>query len=166
MILSALINQRLFIKTIVTPYWLSFYTEAVAWRRFVKMIFLRILQYSHENPCIRVSFWKSSRLESCDFFKKKQVFSCEFCEVFNKSYFVEHLQSTASGYITVHCVKPFGKIWQCITSSANMLKFLKSRSRKFSKSPNKKRKKRLKPKKGYFKVPAIPVKLTSMSKTR
>ena len=37
--------------------------------------------------------------EGCNFIKKvtvAQVFSCEFCEIFKNTYFIEHLRTTAS----------------------------------------------------------------------
>ena len=39
------------------------------------------------------------RLKSCNFIKNEtlvQVFSCEFCEIFKNTYFVEHLRTTTS----------------------------------------------------------------------
>ena len=55
----------------------------------VKTMFLKILQNSEENTFARV----------CNFIKKDtlaQVFSREFCEIFKNTFFIEHLQATAS----------------------------------------------------------------------
>ena len=61
---------------------------------FCKEAFLEISQSSQENTCARVSF--SIKLpETCNFIKKvtlAQVFSCEFCETSEDSFFTEHLQ--------------------------------------------------------------------------
>ena len=66
----------------------------------VRKVFLEILQNSHKNTCARVFFLlKFIRPQACNFIKKEtltQVFSCEFCEIFKKSLFTEHLQATAS----------------------------------------------------------------------
>ena len=43
-------------------------------------------QNSHENTWARVSFFFWIKLQVSDFIKKEalaQVFSCEFCEIFN-----------------------------------------------------------------------------------
>ena len=44
---------------------------------------------------------KVAGLEACNFIKKEivaQVFSCEFCEIFKNTFFIEHLWMTASDY--------------------------------------------------------------------
>ena len=54
-----------------------------------KRTFLKISQNSQENTQARV----------CTFIEKEalaQVFSCEFCEIFNNTYLTEHLLETAS----------------------------------------------------------------------
>ena len=64
------------------------YSEAVTRRCSVKKV-LEISQNSQENTCVRVSFLKSCRPQACNFIKKEtlpQVFSCEFCEISNKTY--------------------------------------------------------------------------------
>ena len=41
----------------------------------------------------------AARPEACNFIKKEtlaQVFSCEFCDIFKKTFFTEHLWATAS----------------------------------------------------------------------
>ena len=40
-----------------------------------------------------------TRSEACNFIKKEtlaQVFSCDFCEIFQNTFFTEHLRATAS----------------------------------------------------------------------
>ena len=42
---------------------------------------------------------KHLRSEACSFIEKEtlsQLFSCKFCEIFTKTYFMEHLTATAS----------------------------------------------------------------------
>ena len=54
-----------------------------------KKVFLGISQNSQENACARDSF----------FIKKEtlaQVFSCEFCEISENTFFTEHVWATAS----------------------------------------------------------------------
>ena len=60
-----------------------FYLEAVIQRSSLKKLNLKKLN-THENTCVRV----------CNFIKKEalaQVFSCECCEVFKNTFFIEHL---------------------------------------------------------------------------
>ena len=55
--------------------------------------FAKILQNSQENACVRVSFLINLQHEACDFIKKElltQVFPCEFCEIFENSFFIEY----------------------------------------------------------------------------
>ena len=49
---------------------------------FCKKVFLEILQKSHQNTCARVSY-----LISCGPETLAQVFSCEFCEISQTSFF-------------------------------------------------------------------------------
>ena len=56
---------------------------------YKKKVFLKISQNSQENTCAR----------ACNFLKKgilAEVFSCEFYEVLNNTYFKEHHCTTAS----------------------------------------------------------------------
>ena len=49
--------------------------------------------------CARVSFFNRVEAEACNFIKQEtlaQVFSCEFCEISNNTFFAEHLRATAS----------------------------------------------------------------------
>ena len=55
---------------------------------------LRNSQNSHENTCVRVSFFIN-----CNFIKKEtlaQMFSYEFDEISKNTFFTEHLWTTAS----------------------------------------------------------------------
>ena len=84
----------------------------VARRCSVKELFLEISQNSQENNNARVSFLlklqtrpatlvKKRLGQACNFSKKEtlpQVFSCEFCEIFHKFFFIEHLPVTASSF--------------------------------------------------------------------
>ena len=54
--------------TIVT----SLSSEAVVWRCSVKKVFLKVSQNSQENETL------------------SQLFSCEFCEIFRHTFFIEH----------------------------------------------------------------------------
>ena len=59
---------------------------------------LEISQISQENTCARASFLIKLQAEDCNFNKKDilaQVFSCEFCEIPNNTFFTEHLWATA-----------------------------------------------------------------------
>ena len=43
--------------------------------------------------------------ETCNFIKKEtpsQVFSCEFCEISNNTFFTEHLRTTASVHLNIN----------------------------------------------------------------
>ena len=51
-------------------------------------------------------FNKVAGLKACNFIKKDtstQVFSSEYCEIFKKSYFQEHLRTAASVFSTLLC---------------------------------------------------------------
>ena len=65
-----------------------FHIEAVVQKCSVKKVFLKILQNSQENTCVRVPFL-------IKFIKKEtlvQMFSCEFSEIFKNTFFIEHLR--------------------------------------------------------------------------
>ena len=61
-------------------------------------LFLEISQNSQENTCVRVSFLVKLHA-SATLLKKTlaQVFSCEFCEISQNTFFTEHL-ATASNW--------------------------------------------------------------------
>ena len=63
---------------------------AVAQRSSVKKLLLKISQNPQENTCTRGSFLAKLQVEACNFIKKEtlaQVFFCEFCEIFKKTFF-------------------------------------------------------------------------------
>ena len=64
-------------------------TERAVRRGSIKKIFLKISQTSQGNKFIWFSFLM--KLQAC-----RQMFSCEVCEIFKKTYFTQHLQTTAS----------------------------------------------------------------------
>ena len=67
--------------------------EAVVRRCSIKKVFLKISQISQEETCARDSFL-IRLLQACNFIKKEalsQVFSCEICEIFKNTFFIEHL---------------------------------------------------------------------------
>ena len=66
----------------------------------MKKVFLEISQYLQENTCARVLFFnKVADLRLATVLKKTlaQVFSCDFCEISNNTFFTEHLWITGSG---------------------------------------------------------------------
>ena len=65
----------------------------------VKKVLLKISQYSQENTYVGSLFNKVTGLQACNLIYKKtprQVFSCEYCEIFKNNYLEEHLRTTAS----------------------------------------------------------------------
>ena len=61
---------------------------------FYRKIYLKNSQNLQENPCTRVSFLIKLQVSACNFIKKEtlaQVFYCEFCEIFESTFFTEHL---------------------------------------------------------------------------
>ena len=65
-----------------------------------KKVFFEISQNSDENTCTRVSFLIKLQASGLQLIKKEtlaQVFSCKFCEISKKTFFTEHLWTTASG---------------------------------------------------------------------
>ena len=61
----------------------------------VRKASLKIPQNLLENTCVRVSFLVQLQAEACNFIKYEilaQVFSCEFCEIFENTVFTEYLQ--------------------------------------------------------------------------
>ena len=52
-----------------------------------------------KSTCAKVTFLIKLHAEACNFVKREtlaQVFSCEFCEIFENTVFTEHLRETAS----------------------------------------------------------------------
>ena len=66
---------------------------------YKKKVFLKILQNSQENVCVRVSFLvKFQAYGLCNYIKKEPlelVFFCEFYKIFKNTFFIEHLRTTA-----------------------------------------------------------------------
>ena len=67
------------------------FSEEVVWRCSLKKIFLKISRNSQENTCARVYFlicWYSRRRQAWGLQKETlaQVFSCEFCKMFKKTF--------------------------------------------------------------------------------
>ena len=86
---------------------LSFYISEAATRgALCEKVFLEIWQNSHENTCSRVSFLIKLP-EASNFINKEtlaQVFSCEFCEISQNTFFTENLWTTASNiYLSTIC---------------------------------------------------------------
>ena len=62
--------------------------KAVARRCFSKQLFLKMSQILQENTCVGVSFLiKLQMLQT-----STQVYSCEICEIFKKTFFTEHFR--------------------------------------------------------------------------
>ena len=64
-------------------------------------MFLEISENLQESTCARVSFLikLQAEAEACNFINKEtlaQVFSCEFCDIWKNTFFIEHLWATAS----------------------------------------------------------------------
>ena len=83
----------------VTPVFTSFtakviHTEAATRGLLYKKVFLQIPQKSRENTCARVSFL--IKLQVLKVFSKLKMFSCEFCEIPNNTFFTEQRWTTAS----------------------------------------------------------------------
>ena len=58
-------------------------------------MFLKILQIHRKTTVLE------SLLEACNFIKKEtlaQVLSSQFCEIFQNTFFTEHLRTTASAF--------------------------------------------------------------------
>ena len=86
-------------------------TEAVVRRCSVKVVFLKISQNSQENTCARVSFLIKLQASPCNFIKKEilaQVSSCEICEIFKNSFFIEHLRWQ---FLQLECLKMKIRLW-------------------------------------------------------
>ena len=64
-------------------------------------VFLQISQNSQENTCARASFLIKLQASNCSFIKKEalaQVFSCEFYEIFKKTFFLQIPPVAASAH--------------------------------------------------------------------
>ena len=65
--------------------------EAVVWRCSVKNVFLEGSRNSQENTCAGVFLSKTSSLKATLRDISAKRFFSEFCEIFENSYFAEHL---------------------------------------------------------------------------
>ena len=72
-------------------------SEAAFHRCSSKQLFLKISQYSQEKTCVGVFFNKNAALKASNFIKNRLQHSAEYCEIFNNTYFEEHLPTTAFG---------------------------------------------------------------------
>ena len=89
------LHPRISTSNLIGKYNAEAATSGVPWKK----VFLEISQNSKENTCATVSFL--IKLQACNFIKKDtlaQVFSCEFCEISQNTFFTEHLWTTASEY--------------------------------------------------------------------
>ena len=72
---------------------------------YIKKPFLKISQKSRENTCTTDSFLIKEEAWGLQPYLKKeilaQVFSFEFCEIFQNSFFTEHIRTTVSIWMTV-----------------------------------------------------------------
>ena len=71
-------------------------SEVAVQRCSINKVFLEILQNSHENTWAGGFFNKDSALRAATLLNIKketlaQVFSCEFCETYRSTFFIEHL---------------------------------------------------------------------------
>ena len=101
-----------------------------------KKAFLKISQNSQKNTYARVSFLIKLQTHACNFIKKEtlaQVFSCEFCKIFKKTFFTENFLKTASAIqkrfslkmlsnvivleISLKGLKKTCEIWYCLYTS-------------------------------------------------
>ena len=80
----------------------------------IKKVFLKIVQFSQENTCARVSLLIKLQASGnfiasgCNCLKKEtpaQVFSCEFCKIFKNSFFTKHLWMTASVHFNLISIR-------------------------------------------------------------
>ena len=65
----------------------------------MKMLFLKISQYSQENTYVGVSFLIKLQISGLLFYEKEttaQMFCCEYYEIFKSTYFEEHLRTATS----------------------------------------------------------------------
>ena len=65
----------------------------------IKKVFSKISQDSQKNTFARIYFVIDLNFQLCSFIKEEtlsQVLSCEISEIFNNTFFTEHLRATAS----------------------------------------------------------------------
>ena len=69
------------------------FSEAATRTSSVKKVFLKISQNLQKNTCVRVAFLKKLQASGQQLLKKEvsdTVFSCEFCQIFKNTFFIEH----------------------------------------------------------------------------
>ena len=74
----------------------------------LKMVFLKISQYSLENICVGISFYYSCEPSVLQLYLKRiqtQVISCEYCKIFKNNYFEEYPWTNASKTFLVFFTK-------------------------------------------------------------
>ena len=77
----------------------------------VKLVLLEISQNSQENTCARVSFLiklQALGLRQATLLKKQtlaQEFSCEFCRIFENTFFYRTPLAVSSDTVHLHCTK-------------------------------------------------------------
>ena len=70
------------------------FTEAATRDVLQKKVLLKILQYSQKTPVLE-SLCRPSSLQLYQKETSTLMFSCEYCENFENTYFKEHLRTTA-----------------------------------------------------------------------
>ena len=83
------------------------FTEAATGEVLWEKVFLEISQNSQENTCASL-FFNKLYAPPCNFIRKEtlaQVFSSEFYELSQDTFFIEHLQVTAFGFTNITVVK-------------------------------------------------------------
>ena len=63
--------------------------------------------------------------EACNFIKKEtqaQMFSCELCEIFNNTFFTEHLWTTASDFQEIYIETYKTYIWNLLVCKMQILR--------------------------------------------
>ena len=67
------------------------------------VVFKHLTKFTRKRQCQSLFFNKVAGLEHVTLLKKgttKQVFSCEFCEIFWNTFFTEHLRETPSVFVS------------------------------------------------------------------
>lgn len=92
---------------------------------FLKNVLLQMSQNSHENTRAAVSLFNTvvglRKIEA-----QVQLFSCEFCDTFKNTHFVEHLRTNASVHRQNRQNECVGRNRQAIMNSAFREQFFKN----------------------------------------
>ena len=78
------------------------FTEVATRGVQLKKVFLKISQNSQKNVCASLFFKESCMSHACNIIKKVtlvQVFSCESCEIFKRTFLTGHLRVAASRFV-------------------------------------------------------------------